>query len=122
VVQMVLDKGATIISKLVIRSAIEDDKKSTIRYFLGDFDLEAVGPSSLTLLMIAAQDGHHAIVEALLLKGARVDTPPALWHSSQTALSHAAVAGHVDIVRLLLVAGAQIDAKCYCRNICQRMC
>lgn len=61
-----------------------------------------------TPLMKAADDGHTAIVEALLKAGADVN---AIDEDGQTALMMAADEGHVQIVKLLLNAGANVNAK-----------
>ena len=72
------------------------------------FDLNAVDENGSTLLMVAIEAGHLAIVETLLSKGA---SPHFVGAYGRTPLMLAAASGHADVVNLLLTAGVAIDAK-----------
>lgn len=59
------------------------------------------------LLMLAAYNGHPAIVRDLLARGAEPDQAN---DRGQTPLAGAVFKGHTDVVRLLVEAGADPDA------------
>jgi ankyrin repeat protein len=61
----------------------------------------------VTALMLASQNGHNGIVNALLDKGADVNAKTNKANNDETALSLARFKGHDDIVKLLLEKGAK---------------
>ena len=67
------------------------------------------GWRSITLLMLAAERGELARVEALIAWHADVSMA-AIGINSGTALSHASMNGHVEVVRALLAEGVGVDA------------
>ena len=71
------------------------------------FDLNAVDENGSTLLMVAIEAGHLAIVETLLSKGA---SPHFVGAFQRTPLMLAAASGHAAVVNLLLTTGVAIDA------------
>jgi len=86
-----------------------------IRCVLWCSDLAAQDSDGCTALMLAAQNGHCAVVETLLRHSeavpgqcqALVNVPNKL---GQTALHEAAKRGHVAIAAALIFAGALVDA------------
>jgi ankyrin repeat protein len=60
-----------------------------------------------TALILAAQNGHTAVLEVLLKRGAEVNEPS---KRGSTALTWAAEKGHEAVVRLLVANGADVDA------------
>jgi uncharacterized glyoxalase superfamily protein PhnB len=65
------------------------------------------GPWRRPLLHLAAENGHLAVVELLLRRGAEVDQRDRT--DNATALHRAAAGGHLAVARRLLAAGADID-------------
>jgi ankyrin repeat protein len=64
-------------------------------------------PDGITLLMLAARNGHTEIVTTLLEKKPAID---ARDNDAATALIYAARAGHTEVARLLLEKGAALEA------------
>jgi len=78
--------------------------------------LDIPGPGSVTPVLLAAQQGHHHVVELLVSAGcdvtgrATMRTRDGHVASDVTALHVAAQSGHVGVVGRLLAAGAPVDA------------
>ena len=66
-------------------------------------------PHRRTPLLLAASNGHEAIVKQLLKRGAELEAKDS--GNSWTSLSWAAGSGHRAVVMLLLEAGAQLNTK-----------
>lgn len=73
-------------------------------------DPDAATPlqEGLRVLHVASMQGHHAVVQVLLSKGASVDTGDAY---GDTPLHYACFCGHVKAVRALINAGANPHKK-----------
>ena len=70
--------------------------------------LSGVSGNKVSLLYIAAQEGHLELATDLLVNGAQVDAP---LNNGSTPLFIAVQKGHRKLVALLLHAGASIDAR-----------
>ncbi|KAK1766526.1 ankyrin-1 [Phialemonium atrogriseum] len=70
-------------------------------------DINFANDKGLTPLMVAAQHGHHGVVEALLARGADVH---AVNSKQQSAIHLASHSGHLDIVSSLLSHGAALNS------------
>uniref|UniRef100_A0A8C8SU28 Ankyrin repeat protein n=1 Tax=Pelusios castaneus TaxID=367368 RepID=A0A8C8SU28_9SAUR len=86
---------------------------SDLEKVLKENDINAVNSSNETLLHIAAANGHVAIIEYLINKGAKLEVKD---KKGRTPLHRAAEKGQDDAVKVLLQAGAYIygldkDAK-----------
>jgi ankyrin repeat protein len=64
----------------------------------GGADVNAKGPYGATPLRVASQNGHTAVVQALLAKGADVKLKDS---KGNTPLDYAKQKGHEEILRLL---------------------
>ncbi|KAH8774528.1 ankyrin repeat protein, partial [Diaporthe sp. PMI_573] len=71
-------------------------------------DIQATTSSGETPLHVAAENGHTAVVEALLKNGADIQSTT---HGSETALHTAAKTGHYEVVETLLKHGAKVTVK-----------
>uniref|UniRef100_A0A674IKV8 Uncharacterized protein n=1 Tax=Terrapene triunguis TaxID=2587831 RepID=A0A674IKV8_9SAUR len=78
---------------------------SDLAKVLKENDINAVNASNETLLHIAAANGHVAIIEYLINKGAKLDVKD---KKGRTPLHRAAEKGQDDAVKVLLQAGAYI--------------
>jgi ankyrin repeat protein len=109
-VKLLLDKGAAIEVKVNYRGA----PPATVAFYADPATLKLLSTKSpidaigATPLYIAAKEGHTAIAEALLAKGAAVDSEESMGN---TPLYIAAQEGHVEVVKLLLEKGARIEGK-----------
>ena len=72
-------------------------------------DVSIKDAANISVLHVAARDGHAAIVKLLLEAGADVSEKDV--DTQATALHRAAERGHDTCVRILLEAGADIDAR-----------
>ena len=71
-----------------------------------DFDVNSVSESGLTLLHVAALNGHHTFVEKLFLLGADILAKDTMGN---TALHLATWAGHYDTICSLIAGGAPLN-------------
>ncbi len=71
-------------------------------------DINKPDENGFTPLTMAAQEGHHRIVRALISNGARLDSAS---HGKATALLLASQHGHIVIAKLLVDAGAQLELR-----------
>uniref|UniRef100_A0A8C3HKV3 Ankyrin repeat domain-containing protein n=1 Tax=Chrysemys picta bellii TaxID=8478 RepID=A0A8C3HKV3_CHRPI len=78
---------------------------SDLAKVLKENDINAVNASNETLLHIAAANGHLAIIEYLINKGAKLNVKD---KKGRTPLHRAAEKGQDDAVKVLLQAGAYI--------------
>lgn len=96
----------------ILRAALEGDLGAfmVLLDIIGDIDLNEglniTYDEKQTLLEVASQRGHNAVVEALLAAGASVDESVGL----QTPLFLATENGHETVVKTLLAAGADVEA------------
>ncbi|GAB0193223.1 CARD- and ANK-domain containing inflammasome adapter protein-like [Grus japonensis] len=86
-----------------IFDAVAKGYLSELEKTLKDNDISALNSSSETLLHVAAANGHLAIMEYLISKGAKIDVKD---KKGRTALHTAAEKGRGDAVKVLLRCGA----------------
>lgn len=97
--------------------ACKDGNLAAVRRFLSNgvsIETRNEAFEGETGLIVAAENGHHELVEFLLSGGADVDAKTdmiPLQGGKYTALHLAAANGHLRIVRSLIDAKANIDAK-----------
>uniref|UniRef100_A0A8B9IPD8 Uncharacterized protein n=1 Tax=Anser cygnoides TaxID=8845 RepID=A0A8B9IPD8_ANSCY len=85
------------------------EKNSRLEKTLKDNDINALNSSRETLLHVAATNGHLAIMEYLISKGAKPDVKD---KKGRTPLHRAAEKGHGDAVKVLLrCGGANLGIK-----------
>ena len=86
--------------------ALRDDADKVFKVLLETpgIDLEARSANGNTALMMAAYKHKREAVDALLVKGAKVN------QSGWTALHYAASAGDIPIMQVFLQRGAKVDA------------
>jgi ankyrin repeat protein len=96
--------------RTLLSHASECRQEALVRMFLRRSDTEPDGSDSLgrTPLWYAAKNGHEAVVQLLLEKGAELET---ISDKSRTPLSWAAENGHKAVVKLLLEKGAELETK-----------
>lgn len=63
---------------------------------------------NFTMLLIAAEEGHHQVVQMLLGKGANINAQGGIYGS---ALQAASIKGHSQVVQILLNNGANTNAQ-----------
>ena len=80
------------------------DNVVDILYPLGDL---TCGTLKMNALHIGAAYGHHNVVQALLLKGAEIESRDA---SNMTALHYASRNGHSSVTRLLVDSGCEVNS------------
>ncbi|XP_074008689.1 CARD- and ANK-domain containing inflammasome adapter protein-like [Numenius arquata] len=90
-------------SDISIFDAVAKGYLSELEKTLKDNDINALNSSSETLLHVAAANGHLAIIEYLISKGAKIDVKD---KKGRTPLHRAAENGHGDAVKVLLRCGA----------------
>ncbi|QDW08246.1 ankyrin repeat domain-containing protein [Wolbachia pipientis] len=89
----------------------EQDQDLYQEWEKGEFDVNHgfyISSYKVTLLMVAALNGHANIVEVLLEKGAHVNEKD--WRD-MTPLHLAALNGHANILEVLLEKGAHVNEK-----------
>ncbi|HEX7044131.1 MAG TPA: ankyrin repeat domain-containing protein [Burkholderiales bacterium] len=84
------------------------DAKAVVRLVAAGADVNRPGENGQTALMLAAAEGRHGLLRALLARGARVD---AANSRGGTALMYAATAGDAGAVALLIEHGASLNAR-----------
>jgi ankyrin repeat protein len=84
------------------------DVKTLERLEGAGFDVDALDRYGQTGLMLAATEGHTAVVRALVARGAKLNHT-AKYHL--TALMLAVLHGHVEVVRELASAGADLSLR-----------
>eukprot|EP01012_Entosiphon_sulcatum_P016481 TRINITY_DN21409_c0_g1_i1.p1 TRINITY_DN21409_c0_g1~~TRINITY_DN21409_c0_g1_i1.p1 ORF type:complete len:353 (-),score=37.25 TRINITY_DN21409_c0_g1_i1:12-1070(-) len=93
-----------------IRAAVVEGRLPEIKKLINsnEFDIETPLLRGATLLWIAAEHGHLAIVKFLHEKSCSIDTPD---DEQVTPLYIAAQNGHTEVVRYLINAGADLDRR-----------
>jgi ankyrin repeat protein len=84
------------------------DVKTVERLSDAGFDIDALDRYGQTALMLAAMEGHTAVVRVLVARGAKLNHT-AKYHL--TALMLAVLNGHEHIVRELAGAGADLSLR-----------
>ncbi|HEY8555376.1 MAG TPA: ankyrin repeat domain-containing protein [Burkholderiales bacterium] len=84
------------------------DAAAVARLAAAGADVNRPAENGQTALMLAAAEGRHELLRALLARGARVD---AVNSRGGTALMYAATAGDADAVALLVEHGASLNAR-----------
>ncbi|MCX5924739.1 MAG: ankyrin repeat domain-containing protein [Candidatus Dependentiae bacterium] len=88
-------------------AALKGDMKAVNKILaMAVVDVNAGDKDGLTSLMLAAEQGHVAVVEALIRAGARVNEVDNYY---DTALMIAARLGHAGMVEALIKAGAKVN-------------
>ncbi|RYP15274.1 hypothetical protein DL765_005798 [Monosporascus sp. GIB2] len=82
--------------------------EGTVKAIMGEYDLDMKDSYGRTPLSYAARNGHGAVVQQLLDKGADTEAKD---KDGLTPLSYAAENGHGAVVRQLLEKGADIEVK-----------
>ena len=83
--------------------------ETTMALLKNRHDLDSKDTYGRTPLLLAAEEGHEAVVKLLLEKGAELETKDKNY--GQTPLLLAAEKGHEAVVKLLLEKGAEIETK-----------
>ncbi|MBG6226137.1 ankyrin repeat protein [Arthrobacter sp. CAN_A2] len=99
--------AAIALAHALFDSARAGDNATLVRYLDAGVPFTLTNTAGDSLLMLAAYNGHPAIVRDLLARGAEADQ---VNDRGQTPLAGAVFKGHDDVVRLLVEAGADADA------------
>ncbi|KAL0630844.1 hypothetical protein Q9L58_010301, partial [Maublancomyces gigas] len=96
--------------------AVSMEYLEVIKVLLKVIDINAsFGPKNVSLLHMAAGEGHIAVMKLLLSRGAKINAS-APSENGQTALHTASVDGRLDVMTLLLDWGANIDLSANTEN------
>lgn len=99
--------AAIALAHALFDAARQGDRATLARYLDAGVPFTLTNTAGDSLLVLAAYNGHPAIVRDLLARGADVDQAN---DRGQTPLAGAAFKGHTDVARLLVGAGADPDA------------
>ncbi|WP_043440548.1 ankyrin repeat domain-containing protein [Arthrobacter sp. L77] len=99
--------AAIALAHALFDAARAGDSATLARYLDAGVPFTLTNTAGDSLLMLAAYNGHPAIVRDLLGRGAEADQ---VNDRGQTPLAGAVFKGHNDVVRLLVEAGADADA------------
>lgn len=99
--------AAIALAHALFDAARQGDSGTLVRYLDAGVPFALTNTAGDSLLMLAAYNGHPAIVRDLLARGAEPDQAN---DRGQTPLAGAVFKGHTDVVRLLVEAGADADA------------
>ncbi|MHA7239946.1 ankyrin repeat domain-containing protein [Arthrobacter sp. TMS1-12-1] len=99
--------AAIALAHALFDAARQGDGATLGRYLDAGVPFTLTNTAGDSLLMLAAYNGHPAIVRDLLARGAEADQ---VNDRGQTPLAGAVFKGHDDVVRLLVEAGADADA------------
>lgn len=95
--------AAIALAHALFDAARQGDSATLVRYLDAGVPFTLTNTAGDSLLMLAAYNGHPAIVRDLLARGA---DPDRANDRGQTPLAGAVFKGHTDVVRLLVDAGA----------------
>ena len=95
--------AAIALAHALFDAARQGDSATLVRYLDAGVPFTLTNTAGDSLLMLAAYNGHPAIVRDLLARGA---DPDRANDREQTPLAGAVFKGHTDVVRLLVDAGA----------------
>ena len=95
--------AAIALAHALFDAARQGDSATLVRYLDAGVPFTLTNAAGDSLLMLAAYNGHPAIVRDLLARGA---DPDQANDRGQTPLAGAVFKGHTDVVRLLVDAGA----------------
>lgn len=99
--------AAIALAHALFDAARQGDNTTLARYLDAGVPFTLTNTAGDSLLMLAAYNGHPAIVRDLLARGADADQAN---DRGQTPLAGAVFKGHMDVARLLVAAGADPDA------------
>ena len=107
-----VSRGGVAVSDEVVAAAGRGDEEAVLAWLnsggRANATYEQGGVSGLTLLMLAAIQGHERVVDLLLQRGAEINQQNS---RGGTALMGAARNGHERVVELLLQRGAEINMQ-----------
>jgi len=99
--------AAVALAHALFDAARQGDAAMLARYLDAGVPFTLTNTAGDSLLMLAAYNGHPAIVRDLLARGADAGQQN---DRAQTPLAGAVFKGHTDVVRILAAAGADPDA------------